>query len=102
VTNRGELLEIEGKFEDGGVVLSGKDYAAGSLVRGTWKPQNGDVRETAITSTDGGKTWNPWFDLMFHGKTGAMGNVQTSAGDRKIVAALDTQYQAAVKENEVQ
>jgi hypothetical protein len=47
VTNRGELLEIEGKIENGEIILSGEDRAAGSLVRGTWKPQNGDVRETA-------------------------------------------------------
>jgi ketosteroid isomerase-like protein len=101
VTNRGELLEIEGKLQDGEVVLSGEDHAAGSLVRGAWKAQNGDVRETAVTSRDGGKTWKPWFDLMFHRKTSAMGNVRTSVDDRKIIAALDTQFQAAVKENDV-
>jgi hypothetical protein len=30
-----------------------------------WKPVNGGVRETAFSSTNGGKTWKPWFDLMF-------------------------------------
>jgi hypothetical protein len=67
VTNRGELLVIEGKFEAGEVVLSGVDYTAGAehLVRGSWKPVSGGVRETAVTSSDGGKTWKPWFDLMF-------------------------------------
>jgi hypothetical protein len=25
----------------------------------------GVVRETAVTSTDGGKTWQQWFDLVF-------------------------------------
>jgi hypothetical protein len=59
VTNRGELLEIEGKTENGEIILSGEDRAAGSLVRGTWKRQNGNVRETAVTSTDGGNTWKP-------------------------------------------
>jgi hypothetical protein len=34
-------------------------------VRGTWKPADGGVRETAIVSTDAGKTWQPWFDLIF-------------------------------------
>jgi hypothetical protein len=87
VTNRGELLEIEGE-----------DRAAGSLVRGTWKPQNGDVRETAVTSTDGGNTWKPWFDLVFRRKASAVGDAHTSAGDIK--AALDSKYQAAVKEND--
>jgi ABC-type cobalt transport system substrate-binding protein len=67
VTNRGELLVIEGKFEAGEMVLSGVDRnAAGQpLVRGIWKPVDGAVRETAVTSTDGGKTWKPWFDLVF-------------------------------------
>jgi hypothetical protein len=26
---------------------------------------DGAVRETAMASTDGGKTWEPWFDLWF-------------------------------------
>jgi len=67
VTNRGELLVIEGKFEAGEMVLSGVDRTAAGqpLVRGIWKPVDGGVRETAVTSTDGGKTWKPWFDLVF-------------------------------------
>jgi hypothetical protein len=65
VTNRGELLVIEGTMEDDSMVLSGMDHAKGALVRGEWKPENGNVRETAATSTDGGKTWKPWFDLVF-------------------------------------
>ena len=67
VTNRGQLLVIEGKFEAGEMVLSGVDHAAAGqpLVRGVWKPVNGAVRETAVTSTDGSKNWKPWFDLVF-------------------------------------
>jgi hypothetical protein len=65
VTNRGELLLIEGRIEHGTMVLTGEDRAKGVLVRGTWKPENGNVRETAVTSSDSGKTWKPWFDLMF-------------------------------------
>ena len=67
VTNRGELLVIEGKFEAGEMVLSGVDRTAAGqpLVRGIWKPVNGGVREIAVTSSDGGKTWKPWFDLLF-------------------------------------
>ncbi|MGA8027440.1 MAG: hypothetical protein WB992_09855 [Bryobacteraceae bacterium] len=68
VTNRGQLLMIEGGWEAGAMVLSGTDRAPGGQarqVRGTWKPVNGDVRETAVTSIDGGKTWKPWFDLLF-------------------------------------
>jgi hypothetical protein len=65
VTNRGQLLVIEGTFEVGEMVLSGVDHAAETLVRGIWKPVNGGVREIGVTSTDGGKTWKPWFDLVF-------------------------------------
>jgi ketosteroid isomerase-like protein len=102
VTNRGELLIIEGKIEDGEMVLSGEDHAKSVLVRGTWKPMNGNVREIAATSTDGGKTWKPWFDLVFRPAMGATEDKARSsdAGDSKIVAALDTQYQAAVKDND--
>jgi hypothetical protein len=67
VTNRGQLLILEGKVEGGDMVLRGEDHAAGgrALVRGTWKAVDKGVRETAVTSTDGGKTWKPWFDLLF-------------------------------------
>ena len=67
-TNRGELLVIEGTFQSGEMVLTGADRTADGKkrqVRGIWKPGAGGVRETAIASTDGGKTWKPWFDLMF-------------------------------------
>ena len=93
-------MEIEGKIENGEIILSGEDRAAGSLVRGIWKPQNGDVRETAVTSTDGGNTWKPWFDLVFRRKASAVGDAHTSADDRKAPAALDFKYPAAVKEND--
>ena len=104
VTNRGEMLEIEGKIEGDEMVLSGKDQAKGELVRGVWKPVSGGVRETAVTSTDGGKTWKPWFDLMFLARPGGKASVidvpGTTGDDKKIVAALDTEYQAAVKNND--
>jgi hypothetical protein len=68
VTNRGELLTIEGKFENGEMMLSGADLTADGKerrVRGRWKPEGREVRETAVTSADAGKTWTPWFDLVF-------------------------------------
>ena len=68
VTNRGQLLLIEGSMQDGAMVLAGIDRTADGRerhVRGIWKPVEGGVRETAFTSLDGGKTWKPWFDLMF-------------------------------------
>ena len=77
VTNRGRLLTIEGKLEDGAMVLAGSDRTAEGkvrMVRGTWKAMPGGVRETAVTSTDGGATWTPWFDLAFRRHAGTAGN----------------------------
>ena len=68
VTNRGESLELDGGIHDGKMVLTGEDLTAGGqkrLVRGVWAAGGGGVRETAVTSSDGGKTWKPWFDLLF-------------------------------------
>jgi len=68
VTNRGDVLVIEGSLNNGEMVLSGADRAPDGgqrQIRGTWKALDGGVRETAIFSFDGGKTWKPWFDLMF-------------------------------------
>jgi ketosteroid isomerase-like protein len=97
VTNRGKLLVIEGKFAAGEMVLSGVDYSAGgqTIMHCTWKPVDGGVRETAITSADEGRTWKPLFDLVFRPHTNA-----SAADDQKAVAALDTEYQAAVKKND--
>jgi hypothetical protein len=68
VTNRGELLTIEGQFKDGAMTLSGTQHMMDGKdkeIRGVWKPVPNGVRETAITSMDGGKTWQPWFDIIF-------------------------------------
>jgi len=69
VTNKGQLLVIEGTAQGKKeIVLSGKyeDWAGKKItVRGVWKAVPGGVRETAVKSTDGGKSWEPWFDLMF-------------------------------------
>ena len=85
------------------MVLTGVDHAAGesARVRGTWKPANGGVRETGATSSDGGKTWKPWFDLMFHPAATPVNAVNASITDEtKIIAALDAQYQSAVQRND--
>ena len=71
VTNRGELLVIEGAFHGGKMVLIGADRTEDGTqrqVRGSWKPEGDGFRETAVTSTDGGKTWKPWFDLVFRAR----------------------------------
>jgi ketosteroid isomerase-like protein len=101
-TNRGQLLIIEGRLEAGEMVLAGADRTTEGKekrVRGTWKPTNSGVRETALVSTDAGSTWQPWFDLIFrpHAQVDA---TNASSRDRKIIAALDNEYQAAVKKND--
>ena len=106
VTNRGQMLAIEGGLQAGEVVLAGVDRTVDGkqrLVRGTWKPVNGGVRETARTSIDGGETWKPYFDLLFRpvaeGANGR-GTVPGKGETEEIVAALDTRYQAAVQRND--
>lgn len=68
VTDHGQLLMVEGRLSNGEMVLKGEDKTADGkdrLVRGIWIPEKNGVRETAMRSTDGGKTWQPWFDLNF-------------------------------------
>jgi hypothetical protein len=69
VTNHGTLLVIEGGLEDGGkMVLQGTDRTNNNVtrqVRGTWISVPEGVQESAVISTDGGKTWIQWFDLIF-------------------------------------
>jgi hypothetical protein len=68
VTNRGELLMIEGTFRDGRMVLQGTRRSAdgrAGLLRGTWWSESGAVRELAESSADGGKTWKVAFDIVF-------------------------------------
>lgn len=68
VTNNGQLLVVEGGMRAGAMVLSGADRTANGKerrVRGVWKVANEGVRESATRSTDGGVTWQSWFDLLF-------------------------------------
>jgi hypothetical protein len=65
VTNRGELLVIEGKSQNDAMILSGMDHRKNELAKGTWMAIDGGVREIGVTSADNGKTWKPWFDLIF-------------------------------------
>jgi hypothetical protein len=74
VTNRGQLLLLDGGLKGDSMVLTGTDRAADgatSLLRGIWYRQGEAVRETAQRSTDGGKTWMPVFDIVFrrHGQS---------------------------------
>jgi hypothetical protein len=67
VSNRGQIVVIHGDLQGQRMVLSGTDHGPTSqrLVRGVWQPEKNGVRETAERSSDGGKTWTPWFDLSF-------------------------------------
>ncbi len=71
VTNRGKLLTLEGRFQDGRMTLTGADRSADGrpiLIRGVWKRAEAGVRETAETSEDGGKSWKPLFDILFRAR----------------------------------
>lgn len=68
VTNRGELLLLDGSLRGDSMVLVGTDRGARGeprLVRGVWYPESTSVREIADRSTDSGRTWTPWFDITF-------------------------------------
>src|SRR5580698_2764037 len=68
VTNRGSLMLITGVFKDRVVTLQGEMHVGDGrslLQRITWKPEGEGVRESAVMSKDGGKTWEPSFDVLF-------------------------------------
>ncbi len=68
VTNRGSIMVIVGNFKDGVLVLEGEVHlktGKSVMQRITWKTQGKGVRESAVLSKDGGKTWAPAFDLLF-------------------------------------
>ena len=65
VTNFGQLLELEGKYKDGALTLSGEDHRKKTLVRVSWTQTPNYVRERAETSSDQGKTWTMLFDMGF-------------------------------------
>lgn len=68
VTNRGSLMVLWGGFKDGALILEGESHLRdGSTVmqRITWSVQGKGVREAAVQSKDGGKTWTPAFDVLF-------------------------------------
>jgi hypothetical protein len=68
VTNRGALLLLDGGLEGNRMVLTGterKPDGTSSLLRAIWWAEGRTVRERALRSTDGGKTWTPVFDIVF-------------------------------------
>jgi hypothetical protein len=68
VSNRGELLVIEGVMRDGRLTLVGHQVTKDNKqreIRASWWHDKDGVRESSESSTDGGKTWNADFDLVF-------------------------------------
>ncbi|HKE46799.1 MAG TPA: hypothetical protein VKB52_01945 [Rhodanobacteraceae bacterium] len=68
VTNRGSLMVITGNFKEGALVLEGEAHLADGrtvVQRITWKAEADGVRESAVLSKDGGRTWSPAFDVVF-------------------------------------
>ena len=68
VTNRGSLMVLWGNFADGALVFEGEAHlrdGTSVMQRITWKTQDKGVRESAVMSKDGGKTWTPAFDVLF-------------------------------------
>ena len=72
VSNRGGVILLEGHFANNEMVMSGEDRSGAKpkLIRDVWTKTADGVREAATASTDGGKTWQPLFDVVFrpHGK----------------------------------
>ncbi|MBS0432896.1 MAG: hypothetical protein JSS21_10915 [Proteobacteria bacterium] len=73
VTNRGDLLLLDGGMQRDLMVFTGEQRTKDgkpSLLRGVWYVQGNGVRETATRSLDGGRTWQPVFDILFkpHGQ----------------------------------
>lgn len=68
VTNRGSIMVLVGNFKDGVLVLEGEVHLKDGksvMQRISWKAQEKGVREWAVLSKDGGKTWTPAFDVLF-------------------------------------
>jgi hypothetical protein len=68
VTNRGDLLLLDGGMRGDRMVFEGIERKAGApdaRVRVSWYRQGDGVRETAERSLDGGKTWKIGFDILF-------------------------------------
>ena len=69
VDNQGGLLQLDGSFENGKMILSGETIGqdgSPTLNRITWEPmQGGRVRQLWESSTDKGETWAVLFDGIY-------------------------------------
>jgi len=61
-------MVLWGNFKDGALILEGEAHLRDGksvMQRITWEAQANGVREWAVLSKDGGKTWAPAFDVVF-------------------------------------
>jgi hypothetical protein len=68
ITNRGQLLLVDGRMENGALVFEGTNPGAGgrpTKIHVVFRRDASGVRQTARTSTDDGRTWSPLFDMVF-------------------------------------
>jgi hypothetical protein len=68
LSNFGGLMVIQGNFKDGVLTLEGETHTRDGrswMQRVTWKAEGKGVRESSVLSKDGGKTWEPAFDVLF-------------------------------------
>ena len=68
VDSSGRVTDYIGEFRDGSMRFDGTTIASDgrvSMVRMTFTPVNGKVRQFGESTTDGGKTWNPTFDFLY-------------------------------------
>lgn len=72
VTNRGSIMVLVGNFKDGQLTLEGEVHLKDGrsvMQRISWQELGDVVREWAVLSKDGGKTWTPAFDVQFRRRT---------------------------------
>jgi hypothetical protein len=69
VDDTGSLLQLDGAFQDGKMVLTGERKSDSTLQRITWMPNGKEVRQVWESSSDGGKTWSVVFDGTYRKKT---------------------------------
>lgn len=64
VTNRGQLLLMDGRFENGRMSFTTMPGAP-QTIRAVWWKDGATVREKAETTQDGGTSWETLFDIVF-------------------------------------
>ncbi|MGH9867394.1 MAG: tetratricopeptide repeat protein [Candidatus Polarisedimenticolia bacterium] len=68
VDSTGNILRYEGGFQDGAMVMIGhpSGRSPGQTIRTSWSAlPDGRVRHASDVTSDGGKTWEPRFELLY-------------------------------------